>query len=153
MDENQLTCRTIVDLAAALASAADAATSDRLWNEVRAIWSATAETDETMTAALAAKDAAVLGRLAAEWSSGARRLPERDQAIFKRAMKAYRKRLKLTQLDAASTIGGRGLSSGSRAEIVAIQPPNQYPREVWETLAGLGRLVSAGHGLYEVPKA
>jgi hypothetical protein len=152
MDENQLTCRTLADLATALASAADAATAERLWSEARAVWTETAETDEAMTAALAAKDTAALGRITGEWLRGAHRLPERDQAIVKRAMKAYRKRLKLTQLDVDSTIGGRGLSSGSRGQIVAIQPPNQYPPVVWETLAGLGRLKSAGHGLYEAPR-
>jgi hypothetical protein len=67
-------------------------------------------------------------------------------------MKAFRKRLKLTQLDADSSIGGRGLSHGSRAQIVAIQPPYQYPAVIWETLAGLGRLKDVGHGLYEAPR-
>jgi hypothetical protein len=69
---------------------------------------------------------------------------------LKQAMKAFKKRLKLTRLDDESGLGGRRLSSGRDSGIVAIQPPSQYPREVWEKLAEQGRLRRAGAGLYEL---
>lgn len=69
---------------------------------------------------------------------------------LKQAMKAFKKRLKLTRLDAESNLGGGPFSSGRGSGIVAIQPPSQYPREVWEKLVEQGRLRRAGAGLYEL---
>src|SRR5262245_52871583 len=51
---------------------------------------------------------------------------------LKKALKAFRKRLKLTRLDAESSIAGGPLSKGKGAEIVAIMPPTQFPQAVWE---------------------
>jgi len=67
---------------------------------------------------------------------------------LKQALKAFKKRLKLTRLDEESGLGGGPLSSGRDSGIVAIQPPNQYPREVWEKLVEQGKLRHAGGGLY-----
>ncbi len=68
---------------------------------------------------------------------------------LKRAMKAFRKRLKLTRLDEDSKLGHDPLTKGDRSTIVGVKPPEQYPQEVWDALAELGRLRSIGHGLYE----
>jgi len=73
--------------------------------------------------------------------------------IRKRALKAFKKRLKLTRLDHESSVGVGPLSGGRPSRIVAITPPNQYPREVWEALVEQGRLKKAGHGLYELVQA
>jgi len=54
---------------------------------------------------------------------------------LKGALKAFKKRLKLTQLDAESKIAGGPLTSGRGSGIVAIMPPIEYPPEVWEELA------------------
>ena len=75
------------------------------------------------------------------------------QPYLKRAMKAFKKRLKLTRLDAESTLGGGPLSGGRDSGIVAIQPPSQYPRQVWEKLAEMGRLRRVEGGLYELAQA
>lgn len=71
-------------------------------------------------------------------------------AILKHAMKAFKKRLKLTRLDAESGLGGGPFSGGRSSGIVAIQPPNQYPRQVWDRLVEIGKLRQAGGGLYEI---
>ena len=76
---------------------------------------------------------------------------ELSPEILKRAMKAFKKRLKLTSLDEDSRLG-RGPLSGGTTGICAIQPPNQFPIAVWEELRRQGRLRSSGHGLYELPK-
>ena len=76
---------------------------------------------------------------------------ELSPATLKRALKAFKKRLKLTALDEDSRLG-RGPFSGGATGTCAIQPPNQYPPEVWEELRKQGRLRSSSHGLYELPK-
>ena len=68
---------------------------------------------------------------------------------LKQAFKAFKKRLKMTQLDADSQLRGRALSSGS-TPIVAITPPNQFPQAVWDTLVKQGKLKYVGQGMYEV---
>jgi len=73
-------------------------------------------------------------------------------AELKRALKAFKKRLKLTRLDAESTLGGGPLSGGRDSGIVAIQPPNQYPRQVWDKLVEMGRLRRVEGGLYELSR-
>jgi len=68
--------------------------------------------------------------------------------VLKAALKAFRKRLKLTELDDASRIGRGPLSSGQRSSVAAITPPDQYPRAVWEELVKQGKLKRATHGMY-----
>jgi len=67
---------------------------------------------------------------------------------LKAAMKAFKKRLKLTQLDDASRIGRGPMSSGHGSSIAGITPPDQYPRAVWEELANQGKLKRTGSGTY-----
>jgi hypothetical protein len=71
--------------------------------------------------------------------------------VLKSALKAFKKRLKLTALDYDSSLG-RGPFSGGAKGVYAIQPPNQFPREVWNELCRLGKLRDTGHGLYELAK-
>ena len=69
---------------------------------------------------------------------------------LKKALKAFRKRLRLTRLDSESTLGGSALSGGKRSGIMAIRPPNSYPQEVWEKLEEMGKLRREQGGLYEL---
>ncbi len=69
---------------------------------------------------------------------------------LKKAFKTFKKRLKLTRLDAESTLGGSALSGGRKSGIVAIRPPNNFPQEVWDKLVEMGKLRSEGMGLYEL---
>ncbi len=69
---------------------------------------------------------------------------------LKLAMKAFRKRLKLTCLDDESRMGYGATSSGQRSSVVAIEPPNQFPQAVWQELANQGRLKHDGGGLYSL---
>jgi len=70
---------------------------------------------------------------------------------LKRALKAFKKRLKLTRLDEESSLGGGPFSGGRDSGIVAIRPPDRYPQEAWDKLVELGRLRDAGRGLYQLP--
>lgn len=69
---------------------------------------------------------------------------------LKLALKAFKKRLKLTRLDAESRIGVGPMSSGASWGIVAIVPPNQYPRSVWDELVKQGKLKNEGGGMYSL---
>ncbi|MCB9851401.1 MAG: hypothetical protein H6817_11935 [Phycisphaerales bacterium] len=69
---------------------------------------------------------------------------------LRKAMKAFKKRLKLSRLDAESSLGRGATSSGHPSGIVSIIPPNQYPKAVWDELVRLGRLKYVGQGLYEI---
>jgi hypothetical protein len=69
---------------------------------------------------------------------------------LKHALKAFKKRLKLTRLDAESKLGVGPMSSGPGWGVVAIQPPDQYPRAVWEELVRQGKLKHESHGMYSL---
>lgn len=77
--------------------------------------------------------------------------PGIDEQTLASAMKAFRKRLKLTRLDDESQINSRNpLSKGAGSQIRSIQPPNDWPREVWDALAQRGKLRYTGRGFYEL---
>ncbi len=70
---------------------------------------------------------------------------------LKQALKAFKKRLKVTRLDHESRLGG-GPLTGRSSNIVAISPPNQYPLAVWEELVRQGKLRKIGPGTYGLPE-
>ena len=70
--------------------------------------------------------------------------------LLRLAMKAFRKRLKLTILDDESRLGRGPMSGGNKSSVIAITPPNQFPRDVWEELAEQGKIKRAGRGVYEL---
>lgn len=76
--------------------------------------------------------------------------PEFTREELKAAMKAFRRRLRLTRLDEESKLGRGPMSGGGRSGIVAVSPPSQFPREIWKALVEEGKLKYAGHGLYEM---
>ena len=69
---------------------------------------------------------------------------------LKAAFKAFKKKLKLTRLDAESNLGGGPLSGGRDSGIVAITPPHQFSSAVWDELVKQGKLKRAGGGTYEL---
>lgn len=66
------------------------------------------------------------------------------------AMKAFRKRLKLTRLDDESRLGYGPMSSGQSSGVAAIRPPDQFPKAIWKELASRGKLKHEGGGLYSL---
>ena len=70
---------------------------------------------------------------------------------LRKALKAFKKRLKLTRLDDEATLGHGATSSGRSSGVVAVMPPNQFRKAIWEELAKQGRLKYAGQGLYQLP--
>lgn len=73
-------------------------------------------------------------------------MPATDEEL-KKALKAFKKRHKLTQLDGDSRLG-RSPLTGSKESVVSIQPPAGFDRSVWEELADNGVLKRDGGGFY-----
>ncbi len=67
---------------------------------------------------------------------------------LKKALKAFKKRLKLTRLDDDSKIGHGPLSGTGKEQVVSIQPPAGFGREIWEELVEKGSLKRDGVGFY-----
>lgn len=74
--------------------------------------------------------------------------PSKDD--LKAALKAFRKRLKLTRLEEESKIGRRPTTSGRDCGIVGINAPIQFPIEVWDELVKQGKLKRSSRGVYEL---
>lgn len=63
-----------------------------------------------------------------------------------KAFQAFKKKLKLTQLDDES-----GLSRGSKvSRVLGITPPYGFAPEVWEELVQIGKLRREGGGTYSI---
>jgi hypothetical protein len=137
-------------LCSVLAAAAETQDAEAWTRAAEALAAARAKEPE-LARAVETRDAAAVGALIGEWHSGKRPLPEPDREVLRRAMKAFRKSLKVTRLDAESSIGGGPMSSGRNSGIAGMRPPDRYPRDVWEELARQKRLLSVGHGIYELP--
>ncbi len=68
-----------------------------------------------------------------------------------KALRAFRKRLKVMRLSEESKLGGRQLTGGRKSEIDAILPPHEFPSDVWQALERAGRLKAVGQGFYAMP--
>ena len=73
-----------------------------------------------------------------------------DPEVLRHAMKAFRKRLKLTRLNEESKLGRNPLTGGRKSAVVGILPPREYPSAVWPELVRQKRLRDAGGGFYEL---
>jgi hypothetical protein len=76
-------------------------------------------------------------------------MPATDEDL-KKALKAFKKRLKLMRLDDDSRIGHGPMSGGQKEKIMSIQPPSGFGREIWEELTEKGFLKRDGIGFYEL---
>lgn len=73
------------------------------------------------------------------------------EAQMDSALRAFRKRLKMTRLSDESKLRGRRLTAGKASEIDAIRPPSEFPDEVWRALARAGKLKYLKEGFYGLP--
>ena len=78
-----------------------------------------------------------------------RPMPSSENEL-KRALGAFKKRLKMIRLDDDSRLGHGPMSSGSREKVVSIQPPSGFGKPIWEELADLGYLKRDTSGFYEL---
>jgi hypothetical protein len=73
-----------------------------------------------------------------------------DPENLKRAMKAFRKRLKLTRLDDESRLGRSPMSGGKQSQVAAIMAPREFPKPVWDELVRQGKLRTHDGVFYEL---
>jgi hypothetical protein len=76
-------------------------------------------------------------------------MPATEEEL-KKALKAFKKRMKLMRLDDASKLGHDTMQTGSRDKVVSIHPPSGFGKEIWEELADKGFLKRDGIGFYEL---
>lgn len=71
---------------------------------------------------------------------------------LKRAMKAFRKRMKLTRLDDESKLGrmGNAMSGGKKSQVDAIMAPREFPKAIWDELVKQGKLKSTDGVFYQL---
>lgn len=75
-------------------------------------------------------------------------MPATEEELRK-ALKAFKKRMKLTQLDDDSKLGHSPLT-GAHSKVISIQPPVGFGREIWDELVEKGYLKRDGVGFYEL---
>ena len=137
----QLLCTLLAPLAGG--SSAD-------WATARAALEASGEAQGELLAIVDARDGAALVTLLGAWSSGKVLRPVHDREVLKKAVKAFRKRLKLVRLDEESKLG-HVFSKGERSGITGVAPPDQFGPDVWAELVRTGRLIDVGHRVLELP--
>jgi hypothetical protein len=120
------------------------------WPAARAALDAAGEAQGELLTIVETRDSAALATLLSAWASGKTLRPVHDREVLKRAVKAFRKRLKLGRLDEESRIGG-AFSKGERSGMVGVLPPDSYGPDVWSELVRVGRLLDVGHGVLELP--
>jgi len=130
--------------------AANPANTDA-WPAAGQALAALRDIEPDLAAAVGARDPVLLQGILDAWASGKSPLPEHDRDLLKRAMRAFRKRLGVTQLDDESTVGGGPMSGGRASGISGVTPPGIYPRAIWLELVRQGRLINAGQGVFELP--
>ena len=121
------------------------------WDAAKQALSAEKQPDADLAAAVESRDAAALKGILDAWTAGKRPLPEHDRDLLKRAVRAFRKRLRVTLLDDESGAGRNPVSSGRSSGILGVSPPRDFPREIWLELARQGRLVNRGQNIFELP--
>ena len=62
----------------------------------------------------------------------------------------FRKRVKLSQLDADSRLGHGPMSGTGQHRIQSMVPPRDYPAAVWEALVRAGKLRREGDGFLSI---
>jgi len=126
--------------------------TDKAWEDANRAHSGTRdEEDVELFVALDERDLSALRTIVQGWASGARTLIRHDRDVLKRALKAFRKRLKIVRLDSESSVGGGPTSSGRQSSIVGVRAPEQYPQEVWDELVRQERIIDGRGGIYELP--
>jgi hypothetical protein len=105
-----------------------------------------------------AKDFAAFDAILSKIESPAKKQDDADDgpvevtSEMREALKAFRKRFKLARLDDESRMSTRQLTGGAKSEIDAIEPPKEFPDEIWKNLAKVGVLKHTGQGFYLLVK-
>lgn len=151
--------------------------ADKLWKSAATALGNLAANDAAVRTALESRSVEGLAKLVGELSAPGRQSPSKPAPAapaqvaatsspspaaaaapartyspeeLKTALKAFKKRMKLTRLDDESRLGRSPLTGGQSSGVVAIEPPRDYPFAVWEALVEQGKLKRAGRGFYQL---
>jgi hypothetical protein len=124
------------------------------WKQVFKLLGATDTPPGRITGIVGMRDVARLSELVEQLRSPAGAPAEQnfDPEVLRKAIRAFRKRQALTQLDDESKLGHSPLSKGADPRLAPITPPTEWPEPVWQELVRQGRLRYIGQGFYELPK-
>ena len=107
-----------------------------------------------VTTTIKARDHAALDALVTALEQPAAPPPPKAPAVevsqeeMNNAMRAFRKRLKLTRLEDESRLGARQMTAGRQSAIRGIIPPREFTKAVWDALVADGKLRYTGQGFY-----
>lgn len=147
---NWLLCNRLKALVAEL-EGKDPSDAESVWRRMElALQRAEAEEDAEIALPVLDRSVEEMQAVFRGWEDGSLHMAAWDLAVLKRALKAYRKRLKLARLDDEASCSRNPLSKGAESSILGVRPPEQYPPEVWEMLIAQGKLREGGHGLLEL---
>lgn len=133
-----------------IAVAVDAAAAEDGWRAAEAAVAAAGEQESADVALpILERDVQALDALLAAWDARTLPLAAWDQAVLKRALNAYKRRLKLTRADDEASSSRGPFSRGAASGIRGTRPPEQYSTDIWELLVAQGRLCDGGDGLLE----
>lgn len=147
-ERNPLLSRRLIASCAKLNESSEP--TGEIWQAAVRDYATTELKDQELERVLAERDLAGFKQILDEWNSDRRPLPIEDRTLLKRAMKAFRKRLKVTRLDDESRLGVGATTRGEQSCIVGITPPVEFPPAVWVELARQKRLKDGGRGMYEL---
>ncbi|HAQ66172.1 MAG: hypothetical protein DWH89_03890 [Planctomycetota bacterium] len=75
---------------------------------------------------------------------------EFELSVLQDALRMFRKRVKLSQLDADSKLGVGPMSGTGQHRIQGMLPPRDFPWAVWEALVKAGKLRRDADGFYSI---
>ena len=150
-EENWILSNRLRALAARVAAGVEPAQAESLWRDAqKQVDAAGAGEEADVALPVLERSLTALQALIASWDAGRLPLPAWDQAVAKRALKAYRRRLDLTRSDDEYSSSRNPMSKGMSSAITGVRPPDRYPQEVWDLLVAQGKLRDAGGGLLEL---
>jgi hypothetical protein len=152
MTADPTTMTKLDDLLTAIRAFPDPRRAGDQWKQVFKLLSTTGLPAGRITGVVGMRDPARLAELLEQLRApgGVPTEPPPEAQTLHHALKAFRKRQALTQLDDESKLGHSPLSKGASPRRTAITPPNEWPDAVWQELVRQGRLRYVGHGLYEL---
>ena len=148
--ENWLLLTRLRAIRARLEAASDPSTTEAVWRAAeRDLAAAGAQEDAAAALPILERALPELDALLDGWQSKSIPLTEWDQAVLKRAMNAFKKRLKITRADDEYSSSRNPMSHGATSSITGVRPPEAYTADIWELLVAHGRLNDPGDGNLE----
>jgi hypothetical protein len=155
MASDPTTMTKLDELLTAIRGYADPRRAGPEWKQVYKLLQKTGLPSVRVTHVVGMRDVVGLAELIDQLRAPAAIAPQEDAPTpetCRQALRAFRRRQSLTQLDDESKLGRGPLSKGADSRLAAVTPPREWPESVWQELVRQGRLRYIGHGLYELTK-